>query len=62
MISEDLKTLSPVQDIDKLSHSEGVPGIKAKAATVGKTKERAKKDERKLKRTNMGEDNLGMSL
>jgi hypothetical protein len=45
-----------------LSHSEGVPGIKVKAATVGKTRERAKKDERKLKRTNMGEDNLGMKL
>jgi hypothetical protein len=45
-----------------LSHSEGVPGIKVKAATVDKTMERAKKDEKKLKRTNMGKDNPGMSL
>jgi hypothetical protein len=45
-----------------LSHSEGVPGIKVKATTVDKTKEKAKKEEKKLKRTTMGEDNPDMSL
>jgi len=35
---------SPVQDIGKSSHSEGVPGVKLKAMTgMSKTKERAKK-------------------
>jgi hypothetical protein len=58
MISEDRNL--PAQDIGKLSHSEGVPGIKVKAAIVGKKTERAKKDVKKVKRTNMSEDNLGI--
>ena len=45
-----------------MSHSEGDPGIKVKAATADKTKEKAKKEEKRLKRTNMGEDNPGESM
>ena len=55
MISE-IQRCSPVQDIDRLSHSEGVPGVKVKAATrtgLDKTKI-SKRNKKELKRTNMG--------
>lgn len=54
-MASEIRRRSPVQDIGKLPHSEGDPRVKVKAVTgPGKTKERATKDERKLKRTNMG--------
>ena len=55
MISE-IRRNSPVQAIGRLSHSEGAPGIKVKAATwLSKMKESANKDGKKLKRTNMSQ-------